>query len=241
LGFDIEWFGGKNAAATPAEVEDALRRGRKFCKPPCFVYVTSPDYYGRTCDIAAIAAVCAEYGVILAVDNAHGAYLAFADGNAPRHPIASGADICCDSAHKTLPVLTGGAYLHINEPVFAQRAKEHMRRFASSSPSYLILQSLDLCNLYLDGDFRADLARTIEKVDSLKEIAALSGAEAMRSEPLKIVLRGGFELAGKLRESGIEPELTDAAYVVLMFSNGNSDEDFETVGRFLKNERGGSL
>lgn len=76
------------------------------------VYITSPDYLGNIQDIAAIARACHESGVLLSVDNAHGAYLKFMP--TPAHPMDLGADICCDSAHKTLGVITGGAYLHIS-------------------------------------------------------------------------------------------------------------------------------
>ena len=76
------------------------------------MYLTRPDYLGNTLDIAPLAAVCRRHGALLLVDNAHGAYLKFLSPS--RHPIDLGADMCCDSAHKTLPVITGGAYLHIS-------------------------------------------------------------------------------------------------------------------------------
>ena len=72
---------------------------------PDAVYVTSPDYLGNMADVEKIAALCHRHGVILAVDNAHGAYLGFL----VKSPIDLGADLFCSSAHKTLPVLTGGA------------------------------------------------------------------------------------------------------------------------------------
>jgi arginine/lysine/ornithine decarboxylase len=65
------------------------------------------------CDISALSRVCKKYDVPLLVDNAHGAYLRFLEND--MHPITQGADMCCDSAHKTLPVITGGAYLHISK------------------------------------------------------------------------------------------------------------------------------
>ena len=85
------------------------------------MYLTCPDYLGELPDVAALAAVCRRAGVLLAVDNAHGAYLKFLSPS--RHPMDLGADLCCDSAHKTLPVVTGGAYLHI-----ARQAPELLHR-----------------------------------------------------------------------------------------------------------------
>ena len=111
-------------------------------------YLTSPDYLGGMQDIAALSAVCDAHGVPLLVDNAHGAYLRFLPGGS-RHPIDLGAAACCDSGHKTLPVLTGGAYLHLGPKAPVQEestVRSALALFGSTSPSYLILQSLDACN-----------------------------------------------------------------------------------------------
>lgn len=89
--------------------------GRKtagHAEKPAAVYLTSPDYIGNILDIARLSAVCRRFGVPLLVDNAHGAYLRFLPES--MHPLGLGADMCCDSAHKTLPALTGAAYLHIS-------------------------------------------------------------------------------------------------------------------------------
>ena len=114
---------------------------------PAAVYITCPDYLGNMLDIKALSEICHNFGVLLLVDNAHGAYLNFLCES--KHPISLGADMCCDSAHKTLPVLTGGAYLHmaggLSESIY-RNAKRAMALFASTSPSYLILQSLDMAN-----------------------------------------------------------------------------------------------
>ena len=83
------------------------------------------------------------------------------------------ADMCCDSAHKTLSVLTGGAYLHIskNAPaVLKENAERAMRLFASTSPSYLILQSLDKANAVIeDTGYRRDLAVFSKRAGELKK------------------------------------------------------------------------
>lgn len=120
---DIPPSGGSyhRCAVTPEAVKAALSACRA---KPAAVYLTSPDYLGNILDIKGIAEICHKAGVPLAVDNAHGAYLKFLPESL--HPIDLGADICCDSAHKTLPVITGGAYLHISNsapPLFAEQAK----------------------------------------------------------------------------------------------------------------------
>jgi arginine/lysine/ornithine decarboxylase len=202
--------------------------------------VTSPDYLGRICDIKAIAEVCRRHGAYLLVDNAHGAYTAFLEKSL--HPIALGADMCCDSAHKTLPVLTGGAYLHTGNKSLAGRAKENMSIFCSTSPSYMILQSLDLCNKYLSEDFPAELAHTAETIKNIKEELS-PPYEFCGSEPLKLTIHTassglyGTELGDILRRDGIECEYADKYYLVLMLSPRNTAADLEKIKNTLKNVR----
>ena len=114
LDLEVEWLypsqeaGLLSCPVEPAQLEAAFAGERK----PTAVYVTAPDYLGNLLDIRALAELCHRHGALLLVDNAHGAYLHFLPQ--PIHPMDLGADLCCDSAHKTLPVLTGGAYLHIS-------------------------------------------------------------------------------------------------------------------------------
>ncbi len=96
------------------------------------VYITSPDYFGVLQDIEALAAVCRGKNVPLLVDNAHGAHLVFFKD---LHPLAQGADACCDSLHKTLPALTGTALLHLREKALKESARTMMAVFGSTSPS----------------------------------------------------------------------------------------------------------
>lgn len=208
-------------------------------EPPAAVYITSPDYLGNLADIRGIAAAVHERGSILAVDNAHGAYLHFL--GSPLHPMDLGADICCDSAHKTLPVLTGGAYLHIsrNAPaVFSQKARQALALFGSTSPSYLTLASLDMCNVYLSGRFRRELAETVRKLEELKEELKDRGWGVELSDPLRLVIAApegssGRELAQGLREKGLECEYADGDYLVLMFTPANTPEELERLKEAL--------
>lgn len=217
---------------TPAEVEKRLQ---KMEKPPVAVYVTSPDYLGEELDIKGIADVCHKYGTILAVDNAHGAYLHFL--NPSRHPIDLGADICSDSAHKTLPVLTGGAYLQISRSapkIFVENAKQAMALFGSTSPSYLTLASLDLCNQYLENGYRDQLAETVSKLDQLRKMLTQAGWQVIKTDPLKFTVRTpkgltGSELAQRLRLQHIECEYADPEYLVCMATPENTEADYQKI------------
>ncbi len=223
---------------TPARLAAALDRLQAEGRRPFAVYLTSPDYLGGIQDIGALAPVCHGRGVPLLVDNAHGAYLRFLPGGS-RHPIDLGADLCCDSAHKTLPVLTGGAYLHVGHGLLAPdpaAVRGAMCLFGSTSPSYLILQSLDLCAAALAGDWSARLTACIRAVDALKQdLDALCPGLVRPSEPLKVVLDGGAlgctgqALAETLRAHKVECEYADRQYVVLMFASGNLPRDYDRV------------
>ena len=195
---------------------------------PVAVYITSPDYIGNIADIRAISDVCHKHGVLLLVDNAHGAYLRFLTPSL--HPTDHGADMCCDSAHKTLPVLTGGAYLHIsqNAPTFfAQNAENAMSVFASTSPSYLILQSLDLANRYLSDGYTKKLGILIEAVVNIKTKLRNIGYSIVGDEPLKLTVAPksygytGDEVADILNKKGFICEFYDPDFVVFMFTPEN--------------------
>jgi arginine/lysine/ornithine decarboxylase len=183
-------------------------------------------------DVGEIARVCHERGVLLAVDNAHGAYLNFLEKS--QHPIALGADVCCDSAHKTLPVLTGGAYLHVSKNAprsFAERAKDAMALFGSTSPSYLILASLDAANKYISDGYCERLDRLVAALDELRTRLSTCGYTLCGDEPMKLTIASksygytGTELAQYLDTKGIVVEFADPDFAVLMPSVETNDDE----------------
>lgn len=207
---------------------------------PIAVYVTSPDYLGNENDIRGLAEVSHKYGVPLLVDNAHGAYLKFLPES--RHPMDLGADMCCDSAHKTFPCLTGAAYLHISKEApseFQTLAKQAMAQFGSTSPSYLILESLDANNAYLDGTYREELAACVVQTELLKQRLLENGWEVLPSDPLKLTILPrsmgytGTELAGLLEEKKIMCEYADPDHTVLMLTPQNTKKDFSRIEKTL--------
>ncbi len=263
LDFDIQWLWPApeemgalcSCPVHPDALKTALDKLCRAGKKPFGVYLTSPDYLGNVQDIAGLSEVCNVEGVPLLVDNAHGAYLRFLPGN--RHPIGLGAAMCCDSGHKTLPVLTGGAYLHLGENAPIQdesTVRNALALFGSTSPSYLILQSLDRCNRYLAEGYPIRLMQCLRELSLLRqelnELAqqagavqpfALDGSLANTArEPLKLTLDAaalgltGTQLAEGLRKNGVECEYADPRYLVLMFTPENPPRDYEKLTEAIR-------
>lgn len=235
LDFDIEWlYGNSDYLSCKIHAEDLEKAIIE--SHPTAVYLTNPDYLGNLLDIQSLASVCKKHNVLLAIDNAHGAYLRFLEPSL--HPIDLGADLCCDSAHKTLPVLTGGAYLHLSESlnqVWKNDVKHFMEYFSSTSPSYLIMASLDAANEVLDTTFRNSLSECVRSVASLKNTLVQHGYTILSGEPMKITISTkefgytGNEIANLLMECDIYPEFYDSDYIVLMPSPYNTKDDLKRL------------
>lgn len=235
LGFEIEWlYGNSDYLSCKIHAEDLEKAIIESL--PTAVYLTNPDYLGNLLDIQSLASVCKKYNVLLAIDNAHGAYLRFLEPSL--HPIDLGADLCCDSAHKTLPVLTGGAYLHLSDSlnqVWKNDVKHFMEYFSSTSPSYLIMASLDAANEVLNTTFRNSLSKCVRSVASLKNTLVQHGYTILSGEPMKITISTkefgytGNEIANLLMECDIYPEFYDSDYIVLMPSPYNTKDDLKRL------------
>ena len=235
LDFEIEWlYGNSDYLSCKIHAEDLEKAIIESL--PTAVYLTNPDYLGNLLDIKSLASVCKKHNVLLAIDNAHGAYLRFLKDSL--YPIDLGADLCCDSAHKTLPVLTGGAYLHLSDSlnqVWKNDVKHFMEYFSSTSPSYLIMASLDAANEVLDTTFKNSLFECIQRVDELKNTLVQHGYTILSGEPMKITISTkefgytGNEIANLLMECDIYPEFYDSDYIVLMPSPYNTKDDLKRL------------
>ena len=235
LDFEIEWlYGNSDYLSCKIHAEDLEKAIIESL--PTAVYLTNPDYLGNLLDIKSLASVCKKHNVLLAIDNAHGAYLRFLKDSL--YPIDLGADLCCDSAHKTLPVLTGGAYLHLSDSlnqVWKNDVKHFMEYFSSTSPSYLIMASLDAANEVLDTTFKNSLFECIQRVDGLKNTLVQHGYTILFGEPMKITISTkefgytGNEIANLLMECDIYPEFYDSDYIVLMPSPYNTKDDLKRL------------
>ena len=242
LDFDVMWLNQDEKASylscniTPEEFESFLQNTEE---KPLALYLTTPDYLGNISDITGLSEVCRKYGILLVADNAHGAYLKFLERS--QHPMDLGADLCCDSAHKTLPVITGGAYLHISDKLSdfsARNVKNALAMFGSTSPSYLILQSLDFCNSYLEN-YRERLLTFLPLVAEMKTRLEEKGFTFYGDEPMKLTFSAkdygytGTELADILSENNIFCEFYDPDYLVLMPTPETKKEELEKLEKVL--------
>ena len=243
LDFDIEWIYPQkqqsylSCVLSAEEIESIFLHTEKL---PAALYLTSPDYLGNIADIKGIAEVCHRYNIMLVVDNAHGAYLRFLPQS--QHPIDLGADLCCDSAHKTLPVLTGGAYLHISDKVadlMVPMAKNALAMFGSTSPSYIIMQSLDMANRYIAEDYSKKLKELTDKLDTVKSRLAECGFLLNGTEKLKITISTkdygykGTELAQYLEDRNIICEFADPDFIVFMFTPETKTEQLDYFAEIM--------
>jgi arginine/lysine/ornithine decarboxylase len=243
LDIDVKWIypEDNDAYISCSITPQKLKLELQSCKiKPIAVYLTSPDYLGNFLEIQKLAKICKEHNVLLLVDNAHGAYLKFLPKSL--HPIDLGADMCCDSAHKTLPALTGSAYLHLSKNLSQEildQAEHALSIFASTSPSYLLLQSLDAVNLHLCQGYKENLQKFIEKINALKTSLIKHGYTLFGNEPLKITINAkdfgytGIELNEILKNNGIYCEFYDKDFLVMMFTPSLEDEWLDKIGVIL--------
>jgi arginine decarboxylase len=202
------------------------------------VLITSPTYYGVTSDISAISSVCHAHGAILIVDCAHGAHFGFNELTPPC-PICEGADLAALSFHKTLPALTGGALLLTSDLFPKEDSKNALSMAGSTSPSYLIMSSVEYGAEYMAENGEIKLSQLISQCDSLKfsleytPFIPLTESYALL-DPCRITLSApsdmtGYELYDILYKKGIMAEMADKNNIVFLPSIMNGKEDFKRL------------
>ena len=221
---------GVPCSVSPQMVRDAFERNRDIK----LVVITSPSYEGVVSDIASIADVVHEFGALLFVDSAHGAHLGFSD-MFPKSAVSLGADLVVMSLHKTLPALTQCSLLHLcSERADFERTKRMLYILQTSSPSYVLMASIDHCLrlLHSDGkrlfaDYEKNLALFYERISGLKSLFVLRkgvcGFFDFDFGKIVVVTKNasldGFELMGILRDRyGIELEKAESDYAIGMTS-----------------------
>ena len=200
------------------------------------VFITNPSYYGEIFDVSEVASLCKSHRIPLIIDAAHGAHLQFIhdDFNVFRQ----GASVVINSAHKTLPALTGGAWAQIFDDRFApQICKSHMALTASTSPSYPVLLSLELTLNRLAGKGADELkSQALRAIELKKSIAAMGfSPQNSNCDPLRLTVSAlnfgytGFELQNYLQACEIVAEMADFQFVILLLHPNLTADDFEKI------------
>ncbi len=239
-----------NASLSPEAVEEAIyqRRDAKV------LVMTNPTYEGVLSDLTAIIDLAHQEGLTVIVDEAHGAHLGL-NPLFPSGAVKAGADIVVQSLHKTLPSLTQTALTHVRSAALAQEMQRQLSVFETTSPSFLLLASIDGCAKLLqeEGDHLfADWADALNAFDrmamDLQHLRVLGyGKERGKAlehvwglEPSKVYISTlqaemtGQELAGVLRRGyHIEPEMIAPQGVLAMTGMGDTVATMTRLGEAL--------
>ena len=204
------------------------------------LYVTSPNYCGEITDIKSLSKLCRKHNKLLLVDNAHGSHLAFLKEN--QHPIHLGADMSACSLHKTLPVLTGGAVLNIANADFVENAKNAMSLFGSTSPSYPIMASIDLCCQYMSEKGMNEYQQLEKRVLQIKALAKNHGitqpSGSCDNTRICIATPNIQNQTEFFHSHKIEPEFCDGKNAVFICTPFNSEKDFQRLEKALSEIHG---
>lgn len=246
---DIDEASGIPCSIDPSVIESVLEKNRDVKA----VFVTSPTYEGVISDISSIACIAHNRGIPLLVDEAHGAHLGFSK-LFPGEAVKAGADVTVMSLHKTLPALTQCSLLHVRGGIAsAEKTAGLLSTLQTSSPSYVLLASIDRCLRILAADkdrlfrdYERELGMFDGAIASLKRLFVLChGSDRPHPgffafDPGKLVIctkntaMSGETLADTLRvEYKIEPELARPGCVVAMTSVCDRNEGFTRLANAL--------
>lgn len=214
------------------EIKDAVEKNESMSKDIKAVVITSPTYEGNVSDIKNIAAYLHEHNIPLIVDEAHGAHFKFSC-EFPQTAVEQGADIVINSVHKTLPSLTQTAVMHINYGyVNVSKVKRYWNIYQSTSPSYILMGSIDRCMSIIEKDGEYLFENYISKLKILRnKLGQLKNIKLIDSDDIsKIVI--GCDNAKKLydillNEYGIQLEMSSLKYAIAMTSIFDSAEYYD--------------
>lgn len=222
----------------PAQVKSALEKEPDIKA----VLLVSPTYEGRIQNIRAIADIVHEKGIPLIVDEAHGAHLGFG-GVSPENSCRAGADLVVHSIHKTLPALTQAALLHVNgNRVDRQKLRRFLRIYQTSSPSYLLMASIDNALRFVDregdevfGRFARSYGEMLDKLKACNVLRIIPWDRQHQDIGKLVISVAEAGISGKklydilLDEYELQLEMACASYVLAMFTVNDSPEGYERM------------
>ncbi len=192
------------------------------------VFLTSPTTEGVLSDVGTISGIVKNHGAKLIVDGAHGAHLPWL-----MIDNYSSADVVCVSAHKTLPALGQSALLFYRDFTLAQ-VQEQASLFGTSSPSYLLMASMDLARAWMNQDGMMEFVRVARQVATLREIFPSIG-EPLMLDPCRlcILCNQGQRVAKEMEEHGIYLEMSSIGHLVAVFTALDDDKKIQELGKAL--------
>ncbi|HEY9857091.1 MAG TPA: aminotransferase class I/II-fold pyridoxal phosphate-dependent enzyme [Stenomitos sp.] len=235
-GYDASWQ--LPADPTPEELRLAFQDPAVRA-----VLVTRPDYFGRSADLAALAAVCRDYDRLLLVDEAHGAHLGL-DPRLPSPALALGADAVVQSTHKLLSAMTQASMLHLKgDRMDSRHVRKLLRLLQTTSPSFVLLASLDVAREQYEAQGAHLWHETLDLVAEARRRLATHGIRCLGPDhgpqaswdPAKLVVdldgtgHDGYAVAEALHQRLIQVEIATPRYVGALVSPGNTQEDLERL------------
>lgn len=211
------------------------------------IIITYPNYYGICTDLEFIIDKAKQYGMKVLVDEAHGAHFGV-HSELPKSALSLGADMVVMSAHKTLPSLTQTAYLHVGENMNMEKVDFYVSAFLSTSPSYMLMASMDYARFYLQEYGKEAYAGLLKlcrryrgKINKLSHFHIL-GPEDLDGQTIDetryvLNVKKGYsahKLLDYLKTKGIQGEMSDGYNVILIFSPFNREEDFVALYEALE-------
>lgn len=230
-----------NTEVSVDDVKSALEKNPKIRA----VVIVSPTYDGVVSDVEAIAEAVHEKGIPIIVDEAHGAHFGF-HPYFPENANVKGADIVIHSLHKTLPSLTQTALLHMNGRIVRrERVRKYLHMLQSSSPSYILIASIDSCVDMLDNKreelfepYVEMLERTRERLKGLRYLRVIRTEHFDRSKIVISVKETNMpsrQLYRLLLEAyHLQMEMVAGSYVLAMTSVGDTEEGMERLAGALE-------
>lgn len=219
---------------------ETIQRAIKIFPQARAVLLVSPNYYGVSADLPSIAKLVHAAGMLLLVDEAHGAHLTFCD-ELPPSAIEAGADLAAQSTHKILGSLTQSSMLMLSKSIDAQRVKLVASLLQTTSPNQLLLASLDIARLQMQLDGQKKICAAVELSKQLrtaiKNIHGLKVFDTMNLDPTKVTVNvEGLGLTSHeaedilRRKLNVQCELSDAVNLLFLITFA---DDIETVSKLL--------
>ncbi|XP_059453819.1 uncharacterized protein LOC132184271 [Corylus avellana] len=251
--YDFDWdiAGG----ATSSQVEQAIKELEMEGQKAAAVFITSPTYHGICSNLAEISRLCHSHGIPLIVDEAHGAHLGF-HPQLPNSALQQGADLAVQSTHKVLCSLTQSSMLHmLGNIVDSERIGRCLQTLQSTSPSYLLLASLDAARAQLsenpDTIFNKAMQLAFEAKHLIKEIPGISVFDLASFshfpaiDPLRLTIGfwqlglSGYEADEILcRDHGIICELVGTQSITYAINLGTSRDHIQRLVSGIKHLTG---